>query len=363
MRTAWRASPERASDERSETSVIRTRSPSEVMAGAVGDTGNLGIKRKGFFTVSSLAIRNGSARWPSQSITRFAHLCPLNLSSEFFRMAFNPDRDSPSSASPFFAESRNSATPFSEAGAGDIPWRVLVIDDNIQLAEGLGRDLERNGLQAVVAFSGEEGLAALETQSFSAILLDWRLPGCDGIEVLRTLRAREDRTPVFMMSALDAVEDRVFGFECGADDYLVKPFAFAELLARVRARLRRPTGAEALRLQIGDLVLQVENRRVFRATEEIALTPREFDLLYFLALNRGKVVTREILGRDVWRVARQTPSLGNAIDVHIAHLRRKVDAVSEAKLIHTVRGAGFMLSDVASSSPEAARTAKRAVQV
>lgn len=271
-------------------------------------------------------------------------------------MAFGPDRESPSSASPFFVESRNSAAPFSD----EKTWRVLVIDDNIQLTESLCVDLERNGMQSVAAFSGEEGLAALETQSFSAILLDWRLPGCDGLEVLRTLRARGDRTPVFMMSALDAVEERVLGFECGADDYLVKPFAFPELIARLRARLRRPTtGAEALRLQIGDLVVQVENRRVFRGTEEIALTPREFDLLYFLILNRSKVVTREVLGRDVWRIERQTPSLGNAIDVHIAHLRRKVDAGSDAKLIHTIRGAGFMLADAVPA--EAARAAKRAM--
>lgn len=276
-------------------------------------------------------------------------------------MAFGPDRDSPSSASPFLAENRNSATPFAEPGPVERPWRVLVIDDNIQLAEGLCRDFERNGLQALAAFSGEEGLGVLDGQSFDAILLDWRLPGRDGIEVLRTLRARQDRTPVFMMSALDAVEERVFGFECGADDYLVKPFAFAELFARLRARLRRPGGGEALRLQVGALVLHVENRRVFRGSDEIVLTPREFDLLYFLVLNRGKVVTREMFAREVWRVARQTPSLGNAIDVHIAHLRRKVDAVSSAKLIHTVRGAGFMFSDQAPS--EAARLTKPAVPV
>ena len=160
------------------------------------------------------------------------------------------------------------------------------------------------------------------------------LPGRDGIEVLRTLRSGGSKTPVLLLTARDAVEDRVLGLNAGADDYLVKPFAFAELLARVRALLRRVDSGNALRQQIGDLT---------RGAREIALTPREFDLLTFLAQHHDQTVTRQMIAREVWREPNRATPLDNVIDVHLAHLRRKLDDGEVVKLIQTVRGVGFVL--------------------
>jgi two-component system copper resistance phosphate regulon response regulator CusR len=175
------------------------------------------------------------------------------------------------------------------------------------------------------------------------VILDWMLPGRDGIEVLKTLRASGSKTPVLLLTARDAVEDRVLGLNAGADDYLVKPFAFAELLARVRALLRRVDSANPLRQQIGDLTLDVQTRRVMRGSREIALTPREFDLLAFLAQHHNETVTRQMIAREVWREPNRATPLDNVIDVHLAHLRRKLDEGEEVKLIQTVRGVGFVL--------------------
>ena len=259
-------------------------------------------------------------------------------------MLISPDPDPVSSStSPFPSQSWSSANPFENDGH-ERRSDVLIIEDNIEVAEWLCRELQASDFTAVVASSGEEGLAVLKNRSFAIILLDWRLPGCDGIEVLKTLRTRGDGTPVFVLSALDAVEERIWAFEWGADDYLVKPFAFPELLARIRARLRRAWN-ENMQWRIADLILHVETRRVQRAAQEIALTPREFDVLLYLVQHQRNTVTREMLTREVWRVERQTPSLDNSIDVHIAHLRRKIDSGQAVKLIHTVRGEGFVLSE------------------
>jgi DNA-binding response OmpR family regulator len=222
---------------------------------------------------------------------------------------------------------------------------VLVIEADVASSDLLCGELKARGFHAVAAFSGEDGLSVLKTQSFDIVLLDWVLPRGNGIELLRTLRTRDDRTPVFLTNASDVIEDRILAFESGADDYLVKPFVMPDLLARIRARLRRARRGENLRWRIGGLVLQVENRRVYRGAEEIALTPREFDLLLYLVQHEPQVVTREMLSREVWRVARHTPSMDNAIDVHVAHLRRKIHAGSGVKLIHTVRGEGFVVVD------------------
>jgi two-component system copper resistance phosphate regulon response regulator CusR len=148
---------------------------------------------------------------------------------------------------------------------------------------------------------------------------------------------------VLLLTARDAVEDRVLGLNAGADDYLVKPFAFAELLARVRALLRRIDSANPLRQQIGDLTLDVQTRRVMRGSREIALTPREFDLLAFLAQHHNETVTRQMIAREVWREPNRATPLDNVIDVHLAHLRRKLDEGEDVKLIQTVRGVGFVL--------------------
>jgi two-component system, OmpR family, copper resistance phosphate regulon response regulator CusR len=169
------------------------------------------------------------------------------------------------------------------------------------------------------------------------------LPGRDGIEILKAARARGTQTPVLLLTARDAVADRVLGLESGADDYLVKPFAFAELIARIRTLLRRSAPAEPLRRQIDDLTADLETRSVRRGGQRIDLTPREFDLLVYLLRQPGQIVTRGMLAKDVWRdVSRETP-LDNVIDVHIAHLRRKIDAGRSSTLIQTIRGVGFVL--------------------
>jgi DNA-binding response OmpR family regulator len=253
---------------------------------------------------------------------------------------------SPSTNSPFSSESRMSANPFGISLPSDSRTEVLVIEDDIEMSSVLEKHLQANGFSPAAVFSGEEALAVLSIRSFAIILLDCRLPGCDGIEVLSALRARDDRTPVFMMSGLDAIEERIRGFEFGADDFLVKPFELAELMARVRARLRRAWTGENLRWRLGDLVLHVETRRAYRGDSEIALTPREFDLLLYLVQRQRNVVSREILGREVWRIMHQTPSLINSIDVHIAKLRRKVDSDYDVKLIHTVRGEGYVVGEL-----------------
>ncbi|MGH8236176.1 MAG: response regulator transcription factor, partial [Steroidobacteraceae bacterium] len=171
------------------------------------------------------------------------------------------------------------------------------------------------------------------------------LPRRSGIEVLKTLRAEGIRTPVLLLTARDTIEDRVLGLDSGADDYLIKPFAFAELSARVRALVRRAVEPDPVNRRVGDLVLDLIQRRAKRGTRQIPLTPKEFDLLSYLARHQGQTVTRSMLAKDVWHeVHRETP-LDNVIDVHIAHLRRKVDEGEHKKLIHTVRGVGFKLSE------------------
>jgi two-component system copper resistance phosphate regulon response regulator CusR len=195
----------------------------------------------------------------------------------------------------------------------------------------------------MTATTGEEGFFLLSRETFDVLILDWMLPGRDGIEVLKTLRASGSKTPVLLLTARDAVEDRVLGLNAGADDYLVKPFAFAELLARVRALLRRVDSAKPLRQQIGDLTLDVQTRRVMRGPREIALTPREFDLLAFLAQHHNETVTRQMIAREVWREPNRATPLDNVIDVHLAHLRRKLDEGEDVKMIQTVRGVGFVL--------------------
>jgi len=223
--------------------------------------------------------------------------------------------------------------------------RLLIVEDDLKTARALAAGLERAGFSIATAHSGEEGFFLLNAESFDLVVLDWMLPGRSGIEILKTLRARGGKTPVLLLTARDAVEDRVLGLESGADDYLVKPFAFAELVARIRSLLRRSAGAEPLKKTVADLALDLETRRVWRANQPIELTPREFDLLAYLLRQTGQVVTREMLARDVWHEANRITPLDNVIDVHVAHLRRKVDESHPLKLIHTVRGVGFVLRE------------------
>ncbi len=223
--------------------------------------------------------------------------------------------------------------------------KLLIVEDDCKTADALGRGLSGEGFGVLAAGTGEEAFCALEWQGIELVILDWMLPGRDGIEVLRSLRARGAKIPVLLLTARDAIEDRVMGLDAGADDYLVKPFAFAELLARIRALLRRSSDPGGLRRTVGDLSLDFEKRLVVRGANEIALTPREFDLLAYLVRYQGQTVTRQMLAAEVWRETNRATPLDNVIDVHVAHLRRKLDEGRRTALIHTVRGVGFVLKE------------------
>ncbi len=245
------------------------------------------------------------------------------------------------------------AEPFSRIGRLAARWepvtlvgvKILVVEDDEKIVKAIRRGLEAEGYDTTTARTGDEGMVRLDAAAFDLVVLDWMLPGRDGIEILKVLRARGSKPPVLLLTARDTVEDRVKGLDCGADDYLVKPFAFAELLARIRALLRRSVPEEVSRKQVGDLVLDIPSRRVLRGGREIVLTPREFDLLVYLMRYEGQVVTRRMLAQDVWREPNRATPLDNVIDVHLAHLRKKVDDGGRAKLIQTVRGVGFMLRE------------------
>ncbi len=197
--------------------------------------------------------------------------------------------------------------------------------------------------RVTTAVSGDEALAALEKSTFDLLVLDWMLPGRDGMEVLRYIRARGNHVPVLLLTARAALDDRVAGLEGGADDYLPKPFAFAELLARCRALLRRPVLSSGPSLSCGDLLLDTRTRSAKRAGQEIALTPREVDILEYLMRFQGQNVSREMLESDVWKQTRRYTSLDNVIDVQMMRLRRKIDVEGAEPLIHTVRGIGYRL--------------------
>jgi len=223
--------------------------------------------------------------------------------------------------------------------------QILVVEDEPKVGQALREGLASEGYEVTLAPSGEEGFFHASTRAFDLIILDVMLPGRDGIEVLQTLRKQGTKTPVLLLTAKDAIEDRVLGLDAGADDYLVKPFAFAELSARIRALLRRnKTETEAV-LTVGRLEVDPVRRTVLREGQRIELTAREFELLEYLTRNHGRVVSREMLARDVWKeTARATP-LDNVIDVHIARLRRKIDDPFGTKLLQTVRGVGFILGE------------------
>jgi DNA-binding response OmpR family regulator len=221
--------------------------------------------------------------------------------------------------------------------------RILVVEDEPKVANALKEGLEDERYEVVLAHTGEDAFFRINTEKFDVILLDLMLPGRDGLQILTSIRKSGVETPVLLLTARDTLEDRVTGLNLGADDYLSKPFAFAELLARIRALLRRGRPGDALRLGSGDLDIDLVTRKVTRGGQTVELTAREFELLEYLVRHEGQVVLRDTLVREVWKeTARGTP-LNNVIDVHIARLRRKVDLDQPVKLIHTIRGVGFML--------------------
>lgn len=223
--------------------------------------------------------------------------------------------------------------------------RILIIEDEPRLAQAIKEGLEAEHYEAEVALSAEDGFFLAHAERFDLLILDLMLPGRSGLEALATLRQGGHTMPVLILSARDRVEDRIQGLDAGADDYLVKPFAFAELLARIRALIRRGRGEEPLRFKVVDLELDLVTRKVTRGDRLIELTAREFDLLAYLLRARGQVVSREMLARDVWHEVQRATPLDNVIDVHMVRLRRKVDDGQTIRLLHTLRGVGFMLSE------------------
>jgi two-component system copper resistance phosphate regulon response regulator CusR len=223
--------------------------------------------------------------------------------------------------------------------------RILVVEDERKIAEVLASSLESEHYEVVVASTGEEGFYRANAELFDLVILDLMLPGRNGLEILQTLRQRRVETPVLILTARDGVHDRVLGLDLGADDYLVKPFALPELLARTRALLRRGRPSDVFRLKAADLELDVMARRVSRADRLVDLTAREFELLEYLLRHQGHLVSREMLAREVWKEPRRATPLDNVIDVQIARLRKKIDCEGSARLIHTVRGVGFILRE------------------
>jgi DNA-binding response OmpR family regulator len=223
--------------------------------------------------------------------------------------------------------------------------RILVVEDEAKVARALQEGLEREGYHVVVARTGEEGFYLVNAEGFDLVVLDLMLPGRGGIEILSTIRKRGLLTPVLILTARDAVEDRVLGLDQGADDYLVKPFAFPELLARTRALLRRGRTQLVPQLQLADLEMDVLARRVRRGGKDVEFTTREFELLEYLLRHREQVVSREMLARDVWREPSRATPLDSVIEVHISRLRHKIDERFDRKLIHTIRGVGYVVRE------------------
>ena len=222
--------------------------------------------------------------------------------------------------------------------------RVLLIEDDQQVVSYLQKALREVGALVDHAGEGREGLLMAASEDYDALIVDRMLPKLDGLTIVRTLRASDKHTPVLILSALGDVDDRVEGLRAGGDDYLVKPFAFSELHARLEALLRRGSGdGPTTRLQVADLEMDLLARQVSRASKQIQLQPREFRLLEYLMRHANQVVTRTMLLENVWDYHFDPQT--NVIDVHISRLRAKIDRDFELPLLHTVRGAGYVLRD------------------
>jgi len=235
--------------------------------------------------------------------------------------------------------------PLTDTISGVKPLRILVVEDEAKVARALQEGLEREEYSVVVARTGEEGFFLVSAEEFDLVILDLMLPGRDGLQVLSTLRKRGLITPVLILTARDAIEDRVQGLDGGADDYLVKPCAFPELSARIRALLRRGRTDQVVRHKLADLEMDLVARKVKRNGKDVELTVREFELLEYLLRHKEQVVSREMLAREVWKEPARATPLDNVIDVHMARLRRKLDEPFDRKLIHTIRGVGYVLRE------------------
>jgi len=220
---------------------------------------------------------------------------------------------------------------------------ILVVEDEIKITRFIKKGLEMEHYTVEVAYDGEEALEKAEINSYDLIILDIMLPKMDGVEVCKKLRESKVESPIIMLTARDTVEDRVRGLDAGADDYLIKPFAFGELVARVRALLRREKTVKSTRLQVGDLILDPATHEVYRGDKELHLSSKEYRLLDYMMRRPGQVCTRTMIGEHIWGYNFTDDS--NVIDVYISYLRRKVDSGFKNKLIHTVRDVGYKIQD------------------
>lgn len=219
--------------------------------------------------------------------------------------------------------------------------RILIVEDEKSLAEAIKKGLEEEDYAVDVAYNGEDGLFMAENEPSDLIILDIMLPIIDGMTILKKIRKAGFKTPVLMLTAKDAITDRVSGLDSGADDYLTKPFHFEELLARIRVLLRRDSEGKTSAIPIGDLLINMASHEVKRGGKEILLSAKEYTLLELLAINRNKVLSRTYISEHIYDYDFDLDS--NVIDVFVNRIRNKIDRGSETKLIHTVRGAGYML--------------------
>lgn len=221
--------------------------------------------------------------------------------------------------------------------------RILLVEDERKMASFIKRGLEEQHYTVDAAHDGDTGLFLAETNPYDLIVLDVMLPGKDGFTICRELRGKNSDVPILMLTARDDVRDRIFGLDSGADDYLVKPFAFGEFLARVRVLLRRQGLAKTTRLKVADLELDQVTRTVTRSGNPIELTGTEYALLEYLMLNANRVVTRTMISEHVWN--QDFDSFSNVINVYVNYLRKKVDAGFPLKLIHSIRGVGYIIKE------------------
>jgi len=219
--------------------------------------------------------------------------------------------------------------------------RILIVEDEKKVAGFIKKGLEEETYAVDVAYDGEEGFHLAAMNQYDMIILDLMLPKMDGLEVLTRLRDKKVSTPILLLTAKDAVDDKVTGLNKGADDYLTKPFAFSELLARIRSLLRRGQVETQTELKVGDLTLDMVSHKVSRDGEEIELTGKEYSLLEYFMRNEGKVLTRTMIAEHVWDYNFDT--FTNVIDVYVNHLRKKIDKKYPAKLLHTLRGVGYVM--------------------